>query len=65
MDPSLGAPLDNDLSAVTVLGATCMAADAPATALLVRGASDGPARARGLSLAALFVRTDGVVATWP
>ncbi|MFG1413904.1 FAD:protein FMN transferase [Xanthobacter sp. VTT E-85241] len=66
MDPSRGAPLDNDLSAVTVLGETCMAADAWATALLVRGASEGPALARCLGLAALFVRADGAVeATWP
>lgn len=66
MDPSRGAPLDNDLSAVTVLGETCMAADAWATALLVRGARAGPALARRLGLAALFVRADGAVeATWP
>ncbi|MFS8038943.1 FAD:protein FMN transferase [Xanthobacter sp. AM11] len=66
MDPSRGAPLDNDLSAVTVLSATCMAADAWATALLVRGAREGPALARRLGLAALFVRADGAVeATWP
>ena len=66
MDPSRGAPLDNDLSAVTVLGETCMAADAWATALLVRGASEGPALARRLGLAALFVRADGEVeTTWP
>ena len=65
MDPSRGAPLDNDLSAVTVLGETCMAADAWATALLVRGAIGGPALARRLGLAALFVRADGAVeATW-
>ena len=56
-----GAPLENDLSAVTVLGATCMAADAWATALLVRGASEGPALARRLGLAALFVRADGTM----
>lgn len=61
MDPSRGAPLENDLSAVTVLGATCMAADAWATALLVRGAGEGPALARRLGLAALFVRADGTV----
>ncbi|MFG1284878.1 FAD:protein FMN transferase [Xanthobacter autotrophicus] len=66
MDPSRGAPLDNDLAAVTVLGETCMATDAWATALLVHGASEGPALARRLGLAALFVRADGEVeATWP
>ncbi len=61
MDPSRGAPLENDLCAVTVLGETCMAADAWATALLVRGAGEGPALARRLGLAALFVRVDGTV----
>ncbi len=61
MDPSRGAPLENDLCAVTVLGETCMAADAWATALLVRGAGEGPALARRLGLAALFVRADGTV----
>lgn len=66
MDPSRGAPLENDLAAVTVLSDTCMAADAWATALLVRGAQDGPALARRLGLAALFVGSEGeVVATWP
>ncbi|MFG1360101.1 FAD:protein FMN transferase [Xanthobacter tagetidis DSM 11602] len=66
MDPSRGAPLENDLAAVTVLSDTCMAADAWATALLVRGAQDGPALARRLGLAALFVGSDGeVVSTWP
>ncbi|MDI4655165.1 MULTISPECIES: FAD:protein FMN transferase [Xanthobacter] len=66
MDPFRGAPLENDLAAVTVLSETCMAADAWATALMVRGASEGPALARRLGLAALFVQTDGkVVSTWP
>ncbi|MFG1377499.1 FAD:protein FMN transferase [Xanthobacter autotrophicus] len=66
MDPFRGAPLENDLAAVTVLAETCMAADAWATALMVRGAIEGPALARRLGLAALFVRTDGeVVETWP
>jgi thiamine biosynthesis lipoprotein len=66
MDPSRGAPLENDLAAVTVLSDTCMAADAWATALMVRGAQDGPALARRLGLAALFVGSEGeVVATWP
>ncbi len=65
MDPFRGAPLESDLAAVTVLAETCMAADAWATALLVRGAKDGPALARRLRLSALFVGTDGEVeATW-
>ncbi|MFS8039525.1 FAD:protein FMN transferase [Xanthobacter sp. AM11] len=66
MDPFRGAPLENDLAAVTVLADTCMAADAWATALMVHGAGEGPALAHRLGLAALFVQTDGeVVTTWP
>ncbi|MFG1182168.1 FAD:protein FMN transferase [Xanthobacter versatilis] len=66
MDPRRGAPLDNDLSAVTVLAETCMVADAWATALLVAGAVRGPELARRQGLAALFVRTDGtVLEAWP
>ena len=41
MDPRTGEPLDNGLAAVTVLAETCMAADAWATALLVRGLDEG------------------------
>lgn len=61
MDPARGGPLDNDLASVTVLAETCMAADAWATALLVRGAGEGPELAKRLRLAALFVRRDGEV----
>ena len=61
MDPRRGAPLDNDLAAVTVLAETCMTADAWATALMVAGAERGVATARRLGLAAFFVGTDGGV----
>ena len=59
MDPRRGAPLENDLAAVTVLAETCMAADAWATALMVAGADRGLELASRLGLAALLVRADG------
>jgi FAD:protein FMN transferase len=66
MDPRRGAPVQNDLAAVTVLAETCMAADAWATALMVCGAQGGTALARRCHLTALFVQTDGEVVTiWP
>lgn len=66
MDPRRAAPLKTDLAAVTVLAETCMAADAWATALLVTGAEEGPALARRLGLAAVFVGADGgVITIWP
>ena len=55
MDPRSGAPLDNGVAAVTVLAESCMAADAWATALLVRGLDEGVALARRLGMSALFV----------
>lgn len=55
MDPRSGQPLDNGVAAVTVLATTCMAADAWATALLVRGLDEGVALARRLGMSALFV----------
>lgn len=64
MDPRTGEPLDNGLAAVTVLAATCMAADAWATALLVRGLDEGVALARRLGMSALFVDgQDNVIST--
>lgn len=59
MDPRTGAPLANDLAAVTVLTDSCMIADAWATALMVSGADAGLELARSLGLAALLIRTDG------
>ncbi|MCM5557163.1 FAD:protein FMN transferase [Pleomorphomonas sp. JP5] len=64
MDPRTGAPLDNGLAAVTVLAESCMAADAWATALLVRGLDEGVALARRLGMSALFVDgQDRVIST--
>ncbi|MGH2341412.1 FAD:protein FMN transferase [Segnochrobactraceae bacterium EtOH-i3] len=61
MDPATGRPLENSLVSVTVLAATCMEADAWATALMVAGADKGVALARRRRLAALFVEADGTV----
>jgi thiamine biosynthesis lipoprotein len=58
-DPRRGAPLDNDLTSVTVLAPEAMSADAWATALMVLGAARGLALARRLALRAIFVTKDG------
>lgn len=66
MDPRRGAPIENDLAAVTVLAKSCMAADAWATALTVAGADRGIEMARSLGLTALLVRANGdVLSTLP
>jgi len=54
MDPRSGRPLDNCLTAVSVLAASTMLADAWATALLVAGENEGPALAEANGLDALF-----------
>lgn len=59
IDPRTGQPLRNTLTAVTVLHASCMHADAWATALMVLGAEGGLARAAEMGLAAMFVERDG------
>ena len=59
MDPRTGEPLDNGLAAVTVLAETCMAADAWATALLVRGLDEGVALARRLGMVGAVRRRAG------
>lgn len=65
MDPRSGQPLDNGVAAVTVLAENCMAADAWATALLVRGLDEGVALARRLGMSALFVDgQDRVISTF-
>ncbi len=65
MDPRSGEPLDNGVAAVTVLAENCMAADAWATALLVRGLDEGVALARRLGMSALFVDgQDRVISTF-
>ncbi len=55
IDPATGRPLEHALASVTVLEASCMRADALATGLLVLGPARGPALARRLGLAALFL----------
>ncbi len=65
MDPRTGAPLAGDLSSVTVVARTCMAADAWATAILVAGAQQGAALARKAGLDVVLTRRNGdVVSTF-
>lgn len=59
MDPVRGAPLEASPASVTVVAATCMAADAWATALMVRGSAEGADLARSRGLEALFLDRDG------
>lgn len=59
IDPRTGAPVDNDLAAVSVIVGDCMTADALATALIVLGPEDGPRFAEAHDVAALFVRREG------
>lgn len=59
LDPRSGAPIDNNVAAVTVLHPRCMQADALATALTVLGAHAGMAYANRRNLAALFVLREG------
>jgi thiamine biosynthesis lipoprotein len=55
MDPRRGAPLVDAPASVTVLSASCMMADAMATALMVMGAKSGAEFARGQGISALFL----------
>lgn len=59
MDPRTGSPLVGDVAQVTVLAASCMVADAWATALMVAGLEAGSALARRNGIAAIFVGHDG------
>ncbi|WP_297774538.1 FAD:protein FMN transferase [uncultured Roseovarius sp.] len=59
MDPDRGGPLAHSPASVTVVAETCMAADAWATALMVRGRLVGATLARTLGLNALFIDRDG------
>jgi FAD:protein FMN transferase len=61
IDPRSGEPIRHRLVSVTVLHASCLQADALATALLVLGPQDGLAFARQQRLAALLLveRDDG------
>ena len=55
IDPRTGRPAGHSLASVSVVSATCMVADAWATALSVLGPEEGLALARRLDLAALFI----------
>ncbi len=55
LDPRSGQPVDNGVASVTVLHASCMQADAWATALTVLGAEAGLRMANAQGLAALFL----------
>ena len=55
LDPRTGYPINNNVASVTVLHASCMAADALSTALTVLGATDGLAFAEQRGLAARFL----------
>lgn len=55
IDARTGQPVSHTLAAVTVVNASAAFADAMATALLVLGPSDGPARAEALGIAAYFL----------
>lgn len=59
MDPAIGAPLQSNLASVSVLCASCMHADAWATALMVLGPERGRALAEREGLAAIFVLREG------
>ncbi|MDE2414351.1 MAG: FAD:protein FMN transferase [Comamonadaceae bacterium] len=59
MDARRGAPVNNGVASVTVLAASCMDADAWATALLVAGPGAGLALAQRLGLEALWLLRRG------
>jgi thiamine biosynthesis lipoprotein len=61
MNPKTAAPLENNLASVSVLAATCMEADAWATALMVLGDKAGKQTAETLGIEAIFVLYDGSV----
>jgi thiamine biosynthesis lipoprotein len=59
MDPARGGPLAASPASVTVVSANCMAADAWATALMVRGSLEGAELARRFNMDALFIDREG------
>lgn len=59
LDPRSGQPVANDVASVTVLAATCMAADALSTALTVMGPQQGLAFADARAIAARFLVRSG------
>jgi thiamine biosynthesis lipoprotein len=56
MDRSRSGPVDNGIASVSVVAASCMDADAWATALMVLGAEQGKALAQKSGLDTLFIR---------
>jgi FAD:protein FMN transferase len=59
MDPARGGPLSAPPASVTVVAATCVVADAWATALMVRGSLEGAELARRQNVDALFIDREG------
>ena len=59
MDPRRWVPVNNGVASVTVLAATCMQADAWATALLVAGPDEGLAMAQRMGMDVLFMLRRG------
>lgn len=59
MNPATGTPLCNSLAAVSVVAASCMLADAWATALMVLGETEGLRLAQERGMDALFVLREG------
>ena len=58
IDPRTAAPVDTAIASVTVCDASCMKADAWATALMVLGVRDGVALAQARNIPALFLIRD-------
>ena len=63
MDPVRGAPVVGAPASVTVLGQSCMMADAMATALMVMGAGRGKVFADKAGISALFLQDQAAVGT--
>lgn len=63
INPATGAPLLNAPASVTVLGESCMWADAMATALMVMGAGPGSQFAKARGIHALFLQRQGDLIT--
>ena len=64
LDPHTGRPARSRWSDVTVVAASCMAADVAAkTAFLL--SDEGPGWIEELGLAARFLAEDGEISTWP
>ncbi|MDX2435825.1 MAG: FAD:protein FMN transferase [Acidobacteriota bacterium] len=55
IDPRIGRPISHDLASVSVIHASCMTADALATALEVLGPEEGVALASSYDIPALFL----------